>query len=126
MPIPVLESATFNDLPEIVQLLAQDALGQVRECPQDPLPACYEKAFRAIEKDPNSHLIVARLGGKVVGCLQLTFTPTLTHQGALRATVGGGAGGAAAASPGNRFTNAGLCYQTSPYSWLQNCAGYHR
>ncbi len=89
MPIPALEKATIKDLPEIVLILAQDSLGQVRECPQDPVPVCYEKAFYAIQNDPNNHLIVAKLDGKVVGCLQLTFTPTLTYQGAWRATIEG-------------------------------------
>ena len=79
--------AHVDDLPKIVLMLADDFLGHQRERFEDPLPECYVKAFREIEEDPNNELIVAELDGEIVGTLQLTFTPSLSHQGSKRCTV---------------------------------------
>jgi len=46
--------ATFDDLSEIVRMLAEDFLGKQRECYEDPLPESYVKAFREIQADPNN------------------------------------------------------------------------
>ncbi len=87
---PVLmRRATAADLPRIVQLLADDALGATREHFVDPLPAPYLDAFAAIEADPNQFLLVADVGGSVVGVLQLTFIPGLTRLGSWRAMIEG-------------------------------------
>lgn len=80
-------SANINDLQAIVRMLADDLLGQQRERLEDPLPDCYLRAFREIEADHNNELIVAELGDEVIGTLQLTFTPSLSHQGGTRCTV---------------------------------------
>ena len=77
------------DVAELVRLLADDALGRARERPTDPLPQSYFDAFDAIERDPNQELIVVTLDGQVVGMLQLTFTPQLTHAGSWRCTIEG-------------------------------------
>lgn len=82
-------NAEVQDLDEIVKLLADDALGSKRERYEVPLPDSYLKAFHAIESDPNNELIVANLADRVVGVLQITFTPYLTYQGSLRATIEG-------------------------------------
>ena len=95
-----LRLATFEDLPEIIRLIADDFLGQQRENFKLPLDECYIKAFREIEADPNNELIVATMNsasgeadaGKdacapVVGTLQLTYTPSLSFQGGRRCTV---------------------------------------
>ena len=89
MPISNLEfrTATRNHLRSIINMLADDFLGQQRERLEDPLPKCYVKAFREIEADPNNELIVAELDGDIIGTLQLTFTPSLSHQGSKRCTV---------------------------------------
>jgi GNAT superfamily N-acetyltransferase len=79
--------ATLEDLPEIVRVLSDDFLGQQRERYEHPLPEPYIKAFRDIEADPNNALVVAELNGDVVGTLQLTFTPSISFQGAKRCTV---------------------------------------
>jgi hypothetical protein len=78
----IFRSATEPDLPAIVALLADDALGQGRERPELPLHADYLAAFAAIDRDPNQLLAVAALEGRVVGTLQLTFIPGLSHRGA--------------------------------------------
>lgn len=83
----VFRLAIRADLPSIVRMLADDELGSRREQLEDPLPESYIKAFEAIEADPNHELIVAGLGGKVVGTLQLMFLPSISFQGGLRAQV---------------------------------------
>lgn len=81
--------AAASDLPRIVALLADDPLGATRERYTDPLPPAYGAAFAAIDADPNNELIVATLEGEVVGVVQLTFIPYLTHQGGWRCLVEG-------------------------------------
>ncbi|HMQ03174.1 MAG TPA: GNAT family N-acetyltransferase [Pyrinomonadaceae bacterium] len=79
--------AVEQDLPPIVRMLSDDFLGEQRERLEDSLPESYLKAFREIDTDSNNELIVAELDGKVVGTLQLTFTPSLSFQGGKRCTV---------------------------------------
>lgn len=80
--------AAHEDLGAIVHMLADDALGQDREQPGDPVSAAsYQAAFNAIAADPNNELLVACRGDVVVGTLQLTFTPSLSYQGSWRATI---------------------------------------
>ena len=79
--------ATLNDLPAIVQMLADDALGATREHAEPPLPQSYYDAFAAIDRDPNIELIVADSGSEVVGTVQLTYLPGLSRQGMWRALI---------------------------------------
>lgn len=79
--------ASFKDLPEVVRMLADDFLGQQRERYEDPLPERYVTAFREIEADLNNELVVAEMDGKVIGTMQITFTPSISFQGGRRATV---------------------------------------
>ncbi|MFJ7753654.1 N-acetyltransferase family protein [Peribacillus muralis] len=82
-------NAVATDLSEIVQMLADDVLGQERERYENPLPKSYFDAFESIDADRNNELIVACLDGQIVGVQQITFTPYLTHQGGWRATIEG-------------------------------------
>ena len=84
-----LRTATHDDLVDIVRMLADDPLGAKRERFELPLPESYERAFRAIDDDPNQELTVAEANGKVIGVLQITFIPYLTYQGGWRALVEG-------------------------------------
>src|SRR5215213_898476 len=94
--------ARREDLPEIVRMLADDFLGARRERYENPLPESYIKAFEEIDADKNNELIVAILSEpsavadglteqtaneKIVGTLQITFTPSISFQGGKRATV---------------------------------------
>jgi GNAT superfamily N-acetyltransferase len=79
--------ATREDLPEIIRLLADDALGATREKYQTPLPSEYYSAFDAIAADKNNHLIVATQASQIIGTLQLTIIPYLTYQGGKRALI---------------------------------------
>lgn len=81
--------AAEKDLDSIVAMLADDVLGSKRERYEHPLPNSYKLAFEAIAADPNNELVVACLGNDVIGVLQITFTPYITHQGGWRATIEG-------------------------------------
>ncbi len=81
--------ACQEDLPRLVQLLADDPLGEKRERYEEPLPASYLAAFNAIEADSNNELVVACIEEKIVGVLQITFIPGLSYQGSWRASVEG-------------------------------------
>lgn len=76
--------AEAGDVPAIVALLADDPLGAKRESPGDP---AYLAAFGDISSDPRQVLVVADVGGQVVGTLQLTCTPGLSRMGTTRATI---------------------------------------
>jgi len=79
--------ATRPDVPAIVRLLADDPLGQQRERDQNPLPDTYYGAFARIDADPRNELVVVEAQGEVIGTLQLTLLPYLTHQGGTRAQI---------------------------------------
>jgi ribosomal protein S18 acetylase RimI-like enzyme len=83
----VFRSATVDDLPAIVALLMDDPLGKLREDLSTPLNPAYLAAFEAIERDPNQLLAVADEAGEVVGCLQLSFLPGLSHLGMWRGQI---------------------------------------
>ncbi|MEV0150787.1 MULTISPECIES: GNAT family N-acetyltransferase [unclassified Nonomuraea] len=77
--------ARAEDVPAIVALLADDPLGARRE--GDPNDERYLKAFARIDADPYDELIVAEVGGKVVGTMQLTYLAGLSRLGAERCQI---------------------------------------
>jgi ribosomal protein S18 acetylase RimI-like enzyme len=80
--------ARRDDVGAIVHMLADDKLGSARERLEDPLPPSYFRAFEALDRDPNIHLVVAQdSDGAVVGCLQLCILPGLSSQGASRGLI---------------------------------------
>jgi GNAT superfamily N-acetyltransferase len=81
--------ATADDLTAIVTMLADDILGATRERLENPLPQPYVTAFNDIDRDPNNELVVACIKDVVVGVLQLTFIPSLSHLGSRRALIEG-------------------------------------
>lgn len=81
--------ASRDQLGVIVSLLADDQLGAHRETVGNELDERYVAAFGDIEADPNNELIIAEQDGAVVGTLQITYAPNLTHKGAMRATIEG-------------------------------------
>ncbi len=83
-----LRNASREDLPAIVELLANDKLGQLREDYQEPLPNQYYLALDRILADPNQELMVLfNESNKVIGTLQLSFIQYLTYQGGIRAQI---------------------------------------
>jgi GNAT superfamily N-acetyltransferase len=89
-PILKFRKATINDLPSIVQMIADDVLGSKRENFTNPLPKTYYDAFVRIDSDQNQELItVVDEENQVVGVFQMTFIPYLTYQGGIRAQIEG-------------------------------------
>lgn len=88
-----LRRATAADLPAIVRLLADDAMGAGREYGADMDP--YERAFDAIEADPSHLLVVGELvppgesSGAVDATFQLSFLPGISRRGAWRSQLEG-------------------------------------
>lgn len=84
----VLEEATADDLPALIDLLADDMLGASRDgIRTDEDRRRYERAFAAIDDDPAHLLVVGRREGQVVATLQLIVTPSLSRRGAFRAVI---------------------------------------
>jgi len=85
----LFRQANLDDLPTIVQFLADDPLGSEREKFETPLPDSYIDAFNAITTDSNNELIVAAHENEIIGTLQLTFIPGLSYQGSWRMLIEG-------------------------------------
>ncbi len=83
-----LRRAVADDVPAIVDLLADDELGASRDgiTAEEDLDV-YLAAFDLIEADPAHLLLVATDGSQVVATMQLTFLPGLARHAALRAQV---------------------------------------
>lgn len=81
--------AVEADLKQLIHLLADDVLGADREDASEPVNIKYSVAFSAINSDPNNELVVVEHSGKLVGMLQLTFIPYLTHTGSWRCLIEG-------------------------------------
>jgi GNAT superfamily N-acetyltransferase len=82
-----MRPATADDLPAIVAMLADDALGATRESPEDLRP--YLAAYERLRDDPNQRLVVAVRDDTVVGTLQLTIVPGLSRRGSTRSIIEG-------------------------------------
>ncbi|MEV0908624.1 GNAT family N-acetyltransferase [Streptomyces hokutonensis] len=80
-----IRAAVTEDVPAIVDMLADDPLGSQRESPDDLTP--YLAALERLTADPNQHLVVAVREGRVVGTLQLTVIPGLSRRGATRSVI---------------------------------------
>lgn len=78
--------AARADVPAVMALLADDALGQGREAAG---PAPYLDAFDAMQREAANHLIVGRIAGQVVACYQITFISGLSRTAARRAQIEG-------------------------------------
>ncbi|MDG4823822.1 GNAT family N-acetyltransferase [Asanoa sp. WMMD1127] len=85
----IFRPATRADLPAIVALLADDPIGAGRETVAEEVDAAYWQAFDAIDGDPRNTVVVAELGGEVVGTLQLIMIPSLTRRGGTRMEIEG-------------------------------------
>jgi GNAT superfamily N-acetyltransferase len=83
----IFRDARRADVPAIVALLADDAIGAERETAADDVDDAYLKAFDQIAADPRNRLIVAEEAGQIAGTLQLTLLPGLSRHGMLRAQI---------------------------------------
>ncbi|MET7381430.1 GNAT family N-acetyltransferase [Streptomyces sp. NPDC005526] len=82
-----IRPASRDDIPAIVAMLADDALGATRESPDDL--SCYRAAYERLQRDPNQLLVVADADGETVGTLQLTIIPGLSRKGSTRSVIEG-------------------------------------
>ena len=80
-------TATRDDLPVIVAMLADDEFGENREKPGISVPAEYAQAFEAMCKEPANRVLLAEKDGEIVASLQLVFTASLSRRGTRRATI---------------------------------------
>lgn len=77
MPAPAkVRLATQEDLPRLVELLAQLPLAP----PATP-PGVSVEAFEKVAADPRQQLFVLEVDGMVVGTACLLIMPNLTHEG---------------------------------------------
>ncbi|MFJ4108462.1 GNAT family N-acetyltransferase [Oerskovia enterophila] len=84
-PSPVtFRTARRDDLARVVELIADDAIAARRT---GELGDEHLAAFAAIDADPNNELVVADVGGEVMGVMQLTFVPGISRRGATRLLV---------------------------------------
>lgn len=81
------QEATEQDLPEVINLLADDVLGKKRESPSPDNLVQYEKAFLEISKSSSNKLMVVKDDHKVIGTMQLTLIPSLTFKGGKRLQI---------------------------------------
>ena len=83
-----IRKAVQTDIGPIVQLLANDKLGKLREDYRLPIPDVYQKAFANIIADPNQELVVAENEQQeIIGTMQLSFIQYLTYKGGIRAQI---------------------------------------
>ncbi|RJT41043.1 GNAT family N-acetyltransferase [Mesorhizobium waimense] len=82
-----IRRAKEADLPAIVAMLADDALGRGREDTSEPIARAYRDAFAAVDADPNQFLAVMTEDSRVIGTLQITYLAGLSLQGALRGQI---------------------------------------
>jgi len=78
-----------NDLGFVVNLLADDDLGQFRENADEAVNADYIRAFEEISRDVNQYAAIFETNGVAIGCLQITFIPGLSRRGCLRGQIEG-------------------------------------
>lgn len=76
--------ATREDVPAVVTMLRDDALGAGRETASD---AEYAAAFDRMQTEAGNHLIVGERDGRIVATYQITFISGLSLRAARRAQV---------------------------------------
>lgn len=79
--------AVRSDVPAVVALLSDDVLGAGRELSGEADWERYVRAFEEISADPNQFLCVVTENDEIVGTLQVTFIPGLSHAGARRGQI---------------------------------------
>lgn len=87
MKIITHRKAKVSDLHQIVALLLEDELGQMRESKSTLLDENYIKAFHRIDSDLNQYLMVVENGDEIMGTCHLTIMPSLTFIGSTRMQI---------------------------------------
>lgn len=81
-----IRPARRDDVPAVVDLLADDMLGRQRESGDSDLSSYY-RAFDMIKSNPNQELVVVERDGEIVATLDLSVLASLSRQGAVRLQV---------------------------------------
>ena len=84
---PTFRQARLDDLPALIALFADDAIGAHGDTTDAAAIPDYERAFKAIESSPNDLLFVGVLDGEVVATAQVTFITSLTGRGTRRMAI---------------------------------------
>ena len=79
--------ATKNDLPDIIRMYSEDVVVDATEEPDNPFSNRYTQALTEISSDPQNGIILACLGKRTIGTMQLTYIRYLRHQGGLRCQI---------------------------------------
>jgi len=82
-----IRSAVETDLPAIIGVLADDNVGGHGDLWSDETAPAYRAAFREIEADGNSEILVATRRGEVQGVLILRFQRGLADRGGFKAIL---------------------------------------
>ncbi|WP_193716575.1 GNAT family N-acetyltransferase [Sneathiella sp. P13V-1] len=81
--------AKVEDLEDVVEMLADDQLGSVREQASRPLPLIYREAFERMSRQNGNDLFVTVKNGQVIGCMQLTIIHGISRKGMSRCQIEG-------------------------------------
>jgi GNAT superfamily N-acetyltransferase len=76
-----------DDLPAMINILADDSLGGHGDVWNEANAAQYREAFAQIVTNSEMELLVARQNGVVLGLLQMVFIRGLTDGGSLKASL---------------------------------------
>ena len=80
--MPIIRTATENDLPRILELYLQLAIPPVdSRDDRDLVVDSHRRAFANITALPGCEVIVAEEDGQVIGTSMLTIVPNLSHNG---------------------------------------------
>lgn len=80
----VFRDAVLADVPDVVALLRDDALGSQREGSD---LSDYRDAFQRMQDEGNNTLVVGELAGRIMATYQLTFISGLSLRAARRAQI---------------------------------------
>ncbi len=122
----VFRTATRDDLPAMIAMIADDQLGQARDDARLPLDQRYVDAFAAIERDPNQMLVAVEQAGELIGCFQITFIPGISRRGAWRGPDRIGAGGPRKARRRHRDGHVRVGHRRVPAPGLQSGPALYR
>lgn len=73
-----IRQAIFEDLPPIIQLLADDPLGQHREDSTIPPKDSYVRALNEILQDQRADIVVIEVDHTIAGVAQINYLQYLT------------------------------------------------
>ncbi|MFZ4863331.1 GNAT family N-acetyltransferase [Sphingobacterium sp. Mn56C] len=83
-----LRIASRDELPQVIQMYADDVLGQTRELYTVPLDPAYYTAFDVINANPNQELLVlVDQEDTIMGTMQITYIQFLNNRGTKRALI---------------------------------------